>query len=498
MPEHLLAIDQGTSSTKCLLVDAAGRVTASGSAPLGERHPAPGWVDQNADELWGSVRSAVAACLDGHDPKSVAGVAISSQRESCVIWDRRSGAALTPMLSWQDQRTTALCDRIRAGGDGALVRDRSGLPLDPMFSAAKARWLLDELPGGQERARDGEICIGTVDAWLLSRFGGEVVIEAGNASRTQLLNTRAAVWDSDLLDVFGVPQAALPRVVPSIGPFPAIRDLAPLADGVPVLAVMGDSHAALFGHGAFSPGDIKATYGTGSSVMGLIDDVGRLDPGLCLTIAWSIDRPAFAAEGNIRATGATLRWLANIFGISSAELADLAATADSHGVSLVPAFNGLGAPWWDTDAVGLLDGLTLATSKPTIARAALESIPQQITDVLEAIDRSVGRVRELFVDGGPTRNDILMQIQADLAGRPVVRSEMAEMSALGVAHLAGLRAGLWSWKQLAGFGRDGTTFAPKATDDARQAARGHWGAAVARARFRPANQGVPRKREVRK
>lgn len=485
MPDLLLAIDQGTSSTKCLLVDGAGQVVANGSASLGESHPAPGWVDQDPDELWASVRGAVADCLDGQDAKSVVGIAISSQRESCVIWDRGTGAALTPMLSWQDQRTTSLCDRIRDGGDASLVRDRSGLPLDPMFSAAKARWLLDELPGGQQRADRGEICIGTVDAWLLSRFGGEAVIEAGNASRTQLLNTRAAAWDSDLLDLFGIPEAALPRVVPSIGPFPTVRDLAPLPDGVPVLAVMGDSHAALFGHGAFKPGDIKATYGTGSSVMGLIDDVSRLDPGLCLTIAWSIDQPAFAAEGNIRATGATLRWLADVFGISSAELADLAATADSHGVSLVPAFNGLGAPWWDTDAVGLLDGLTLATSKPTIARAALESIPQQITDVLEAIDRSVGRVRELFVDGGPTRNDMLMQIQADLAGRRVVRSETAELSALGVAHLAGLRAGLWSWKQLAGFNRDGTTFAPQASDDARHTARTHWGAAVARARYRP-------------
>ena len=485
MPEHLLAIDQGTSSTKCLLVDGAGHIAAVGSAPLGERHPSPGWVDQDADELWGSVRAAVAACLDGQDPKSVVGVAISSQRESCVIWDRRTGAALTPMLSWQDQRTTPLCDRIRAGGAGSLVRDRSGLPLDPMFSAAKARWLLDELPGGQERARQGEICIGTVDAWLLSRFGGEAVIEAGNASRTQLLNTRAAGWDSDLLDLFSVPEAALPRVVPSIGPFPTIRDLAPLADGVPVLAVMGDSHAALFGHGAFSPGDIKATYGTGSSVMGLIDNVARLDPGLCLTIAWSIDQPAFAAEGNIRATGATLRWLAEIFGVTSADLADLAAPANSDGVSLIPAFNGLGAPWWDTEAVGLLSGLTLATSRQAIARAALESIPHQVTDVLDAIDRSVGRVRELFVDGGPTRNDVLMQIQADLAARPVIRSETAELSALGVAHLAGLQAGLWSWEQLAAFERDGTTFESRATADGREAARSAWAGALARARFRP-------------
>jgi glycerol kinase len=391
---------------------------------------------------------------------------------------------LTPVLSWQDQRTTALCDRIRGEGHGPLVRDRSGLPLDPMFSAAKARWLLDEMACGQERARQGNICIGTVDAWLLSRFGGAPVIEAGNASRTQLLNTRVAAWDNDLLDLFDVPEAALPRIVPSIGPFPSVRGLSPLPDGVPVLAVMGDSHAALFGHGARSPGEIKATYGTGSSVMGLIDDVARLDPGLCLTIAWSIDRPAFAAEGNIRATGATLRWVADVFGITSAELADLAASAESHGVSLIPAFNGLGAPWWDTEAVGLLSGLTLATSRQAIARAALESIPHQVADVLDAIDRSVGRVRELFVDGGPTRNDALMQAQADLAGRTVIRSDTAELSALGAAHLAGLQAGLWSWERLAAFGRDGTSFEPGATSGAREAARAQWAGALARARFR--------------
>ena len=482
MPEHILAIDQGTSSTKCLLVDGKGDVVARGSAPLGESHPKPGWVEQDADELWGSVRRAVAACLSDHDPRSVAGIGISNQRESCVVWDRRSGKALAPMLSWQDQRTAALCDGMRSEETEAFVRRTSGLPLDPMFTALKARWLLDTLDPGRQRAEAGDICIGTVDSWILSRFSSKPVIEAGNASRTQLLDTRAVTWAPALLDLFQIPEAALPRVARSTGPFPAARGLDPLPDGVPVLAVMGDSHAALFAHGAFSPGQIKATYGTGSSVMGLVDDVARLDPGLCLTIAWSVDAPAFAAEGNIRAAGSTLRWLSGVFGMTPAELAEMAETARSDGVMLVPGFNGLGAPWWDRSAVGLLSGFTLGTSREAIARAALESIPHQVSDVVEAIDRSVGHVRELYADGGPTRNDTLMRIQADLAGRPVVRSETAELSALGAAHLAGLQAGIWSWADLAGMSRDGRRFDPSIEDPERNAQRKRWREAVQRAR----------------
>lgn len=482
---HLLAIDQGTSSTKCLLVDEAGRIVASGAAPLVEHHPRPGWVEQDAEALWESVRGAVAGCLAGQDAATVAGVGLSSQRESCVIWDRRTGVALTPVLSWQDQRTAALCDRLHQAGHGALVRARSGLPLDPMFTAAKARWLLDALPDGQARAERGEVCIGTVDAFVLSRFGGEAVIEAGNASRTQLLDTRSAQWDADLLDLFAIPAAALPRVVSSLGPFPKVRGLSPIVDGTPVLAVMGDSHAALFGHGAFLPGGVKATYGTGSSVMGLIDDVTRLDPSLCLTIAWALDRPVHAAEGNIRATGATLRWLSDLLGIEPAELAGLAAGADNDGVAIIPGFNGLGAPWWDAEAVGLIAGLTLSTTRRSLARAALESIPHQIVDVLEAVDRSIGRVTELHVDGGPSRNDLLVQVQADLAARPVVRSETAELSALGVAHLAGIAAGFWSFETLAAMAREGTRFVPRDDSAGRDAARRQWANALARARLRP-------------
>ena len=333
MPSSLiLAIDQGTSSTKALLVDARGEVVGRAQAPVSLATPEPGWVQQDANEIWGSVQRAASEALDLETAKRVVSVGFSTQRESCVIWDRRTGEALTPVLSWQDQRTEPTCAALRGAGYGATIRRRSGLPLDPMFSAAKARWLLDRLPHGQARAKAGEICIGTIDAFLLSRFRGEAVVEAGNASRTQLFDVVGAKWDDDLLTIFDIPRAALPRVVASTGPFPKARGLSPLPDGVPIGAVLADSHSALFAHGAFAPGPVKATQGTGSSIMGLVDRAAVRDgdagaPGVCLTLAWRLDQPMLAYEGNIRSAGSTLIWAAELLGISTRELADLAATA---------------------------------------------------------------------------------------------------------------------------------------------------------------------------
>ncbi len=483
MPGPLvLAIDQGTSATKCALVDAAGAIVGRGAAALGEAHPRPGWVEQDAEEIWASVRAAVVRCLDGHDAGRVAAVGLSTQRESMALWERSSGAPLAPLLSWQDSRTAGMCDGMRSQGCEPMVRERSGLPLDPMFSAAKARWLLDAHDPGRARARAGELCLGTVDSWLLSRLGGEHLIEAGNASRTQLLNVIDAAWDDGLLALFDVPRAALPRVVASDGPFPAARGLAPLPDGVPVRAVMGDSHAALFAHGARAPGQVKATYGTGSSVMGLLARPGDLDPGLCLTIAWQLgERAQFAAEGNIRASGSTLRWLGELFGQTPDALAELGARSDSRGVALVPGFTGLGAPWWDRNAVGLIAGLRLDTSLADLAHAALQAIVQQVADVLDAMRRGAD-VTALFADGGPSRSDALMRMQADALGVPVIRARDAELSALGGAHRAGLGAGRWSSHGRAGLARPRNAFEPSVDMAARAAARAQWATAVARAR----------------
>lgn len=481
----ILAIDQGTSATKCVLVDGAGTIVARGTAPLGEAHPSPGWVEQDARELWASVQAAAARCLDGIDPRRVAAIGLSNQRESLVLWDRTSGEPLGPLLSWQDQRTAADCDALRSADTEALVRGRSGLPLDPMFSAAKARWLLDAYDPDRSRSRAGALCLGTVDSWLLSRFGGEHLIEVGNAARTQLLNVAAVDWDDDLLALFAVPRAALPRVVGSTGPFPSARSLAPLPDGVPVLGVMGDSHAALFAHGARHAGQVKATYGTGSSVMGLLAGPKNLDAGMCLTIAWQTDRPCYAAEGNIRASGSSLRWLAQLFGRTPEDLSALGAASSAAGVVLVPGFTGLGAPYWDRNAVGLLANLRLDTGVAQLARAALDAMVEQVADVVAALERTTGPIVALHADGGPSRSDAVMQMQADALERPILRARDAELSALGVAHMAGLSAGIWSERALAALPRAIDRFEPRTTPDARAAARTQWQRAVARARSAP-------------
>lgn len=485
----VLAIDQGTSSTKCLLVDNAGAVVARGQAPLRESHPQPGWVEQDAGEIWQSIRTAVAACVTPEQARAVVAAGISTQRESCLLWDRKTGAPLSPVLSWQDQRTAALAQAIGTPEALARVRQVSGLPLDPMFSALKLRWLLDQVDPDRTKSRAGDIRIGTIDGWLLSRLSDDHLIEAGNASRTQLLDVVKGRWDEGLLELFGVPAETLPRLTASSGPFPSLRGLAPLPDGIPLLAVMADSHAALFAHGAIRPGEAKATQGTGSSVMGLIADGTALDPGLCLTIAWAIDgvgpeRLALAAEGNIRAAGSTLRWVAGILGVDTDELARLA-NATPSSIALVPGFTGLGAPWWDAEAVGLLTGITLGTDRNAIARAAIDSIAHQIADVVEALERSGSPVHRLHVDGGPTRNDQLMQMEADMIGWPVLRGHTAELSALGVAHLAGLKAGFWDAGALAGLDRPRDVFEPSMRPAERQAERRRWLDAVARSRFRP-------------
>jgi glycerol kinase len=484
----LLAIDQGTSSTKCLVVDDRAEVVGRAQAPVSLATPQPGWVDQDADEIWASVRTAVSEALDAATAKRVVSVGLSTQRESCVIWDRRSGKALTPVLSWQDQRTESVCQALRGAGHGAVILRKSGLPLDPMFSAAKARWLLDRLPSGQAHAETGELCIGTIDAFLLSRFGGEPLVEAGNASRTQVFNVAKAEWDEELLSIFGIPAAAMPRVVTSTGPFPAVRGLAPLPDGVPVGAVMADSHSALFAHGAFEPGPVKATHGTGSSVMGLLDraatrDGEALGPGVCLTLAWQIDEPVLAFEGNIRSAGSTLIWAAELLGVDTQELARLAATApDSRGVYLVPAFGGLGAPWWDASAVGIVSGVTFGVTRAPLARAALDSIAHQIADVIDAVRTSGAPVDRLLVDGGPTRNDQLMQFEADMVAVPVERTGVAELSAMGVACLAGVSAGLFTLEGLRRLERGGQAFKPSLAPKERLRERGAWARAVARSR----------------
>lgn len=484
----VLAIDQGTSATKALLVDGSGAVVATATAPLGTAHPRPGWVEQDPDEIWRGVRTATAACVDADAAGRVVAVGLSTQRESLVLWDRTTGRPLGPLISWQDRRTAAPCARLLADGVGPLVTAVSGLPLDPMFSALKAQWLLDRYDPDRRRSLAGELCLGTVDSWLLSRFAGSDrhVAEIGNASRTQLLDVAAGRWDARLLDVFGVPVEVLGVLTASTGPFPAATNLAPLPDGVPVLGVLGDSHAALFAHAGWRPGVVKATYGTGSSVMAVLGGPAPTRPGLCRTVGWQLtgQPPTLALEGNIRSSGRTLTWLADLFATTAeALLAEAAASAD--GVHLVPAFGGLGAPWWDADAVATVSGLTLGTGRPALARAAIESVAFQVEDVVVAVEAVTGPIDTLLADGGLTRSAMVMQAQADLSGRQVRRADEHDLSALGAAQLAGLGAGLWTHADLDARARAGTVFTPNTSPEDRTARRAGWHAALARARNQP-------------
>jgi glycerol kinase len=481
----VVAVDQGTSATKVVVVDVHGRVVGRSAVPVGRADPRPGWVEQDPAEIRDSVAAAVTAALAGLDA-DVRGVGLSNQRESAVIWDRRTGEPLGPVLGWQDRRTAPRAAALQ--GDVERIRASTGLPLDPMFSALKLGWLLDEADA-HDAARRGDVAVGTIDSWLLHTLTGEHRIEAGNAARTQLLALDTLAWDPALLDLFGVPAACLPEVVRSDAPSAPIRTVPALGGDVRVHGVLGDSHAALYAHGVRGPGPVKATHGTGSSIMGLLGpEAGApIADGLVRTLAWLADEPAFAFEGTILSSGATVLWLAQVLDLDPGRLGELAATVDdSHGVDLVPAFAGLGAPWWDDAAVAVLSGFGLGTTPAHLARAAVESIALQTEDLLDAVEARLGvPVSVLLADGGPTRNDALMQLQADLGRRAVERSDVAELSATGAAHLAGVSCGLWTADECARLPRERTSFAPAPDADRAAARRERWRGAVARARLRP-------------
>lgn len=467
----VLAVDQGTSSTKALLVS-EGSIIARASVAIVQQHPQAGWVEQNPTELLDSVYAVVEQLRVNYDGQIVT-IGLSTQRESALAWDTITGEPLSPVIGWQDRRTAR---RARTLAESAqTVRSISGLPLDPMFSALKFEWILDQIDPERTLARAGKIALGTVDSWLLYKLTGEHRIEIGNASRTQLLDLKTGQWSEQLLALFNIPRAALPRVVDS----DAISAHKVL--GMPLGAVLGDSHAALYAHGVRKPGDVKVTYGTGSSVMGL-SDVLTDGPGLVGTIAWGIGgQRSKAFEGNILSTGATVKWLAELFNMSPDELADHARSAtSSSGLDIVPAFHGLGAPWWDEQATGIISGLQLGSGIGQLARAAFESIALQIDDVLCAAERETGvALGTVLVDGGPSRNDWLMQLQADLARRTFLRHDGTDLSALGVASLAARTLGL-GWEESPSR-PPRTEFLPAPMAD-RDVRRGRWDEAVARAR----------------
>jgi glycerol kinase len=443
MRESVLAIDQGTTSSKALLIDPTTlEVLASAARVLAVTSPRPGWVEQDPTRVWESVRESAAEVLAKRPDVRAVAVAISNQRESVVMWDGPTGLPIGPLVSWQDQRGVDLCRRLSTPDNVALVDQRTGLELNAMYSAAKMRWLVDQAKG-----RDG-VRIGTVDAWLLDRLTGgrTYAIEAGNASRTLLFDIAKLSWDSDLCSLFGVPESVLPEVRPSSGPWGTTRGVSGIPDGLPILAILGDSHAALFGHWALAPDYAaagKATYGTGSSIMVPAHGVGERRSGVSLTLAWLLDEPLWAYEANILYSGSGMDWLGKILGVAGGRgLSELAAgTTDSAGAVFVPALNGLGAPWWEPDAVGTLTGLTFRTERSDLARAGLESVAHQVCDVLDTMDpgKELGL---LHVGGGATASDLLMQVQANLLGRELLVAAVTDISPLGVGALAGVGLGI--------------------------------------------------------
>jgi len=441
----VLALDQGTTNTKALLVDSAtGAVLASAARPVGITFPAPGWVEQDAAQLRDATLDAARECLEQRPDVHVDGISISSQRESVVIWDRRTGEPVGPVLGWQDARTAERCAALVADrpGAAATVRDRTGLTLDAMYSAPKMRAALDQ--AAAHGADLAHVAVGTVDSWLLWSLTGDHLTELGNASRTLLLGLETCTWDDELVDLFGIPAAALPALRGSDGPFGVTREGGALPAGIPVVAVLADSHAAMYEQGCTTPGTGKATYGTGSSVMTPTGSAKGAPTGITTTLAWHVGgQPTYAREGNIVASGSALDWMATTLGApegtsGGAFLTQLAGTvADSGGVSFVPAFSGLGAPYWDRAATGIVVGVSAGTTRAHLARAALEAVAHQVADVVDAVESDgQARIDVLRADGGATRSSLLMQLQADLLGRAVQVGDAPEASALGAATLA--------------------------------------------------------------
>jgi glycerol kinase len=489
---YILALDQGTTSSRAILFDHDGRIRATAQREFRQIFPRTGWVEHDPREIWTSqigvaVEVLAAASLQ---PTDVAAIGITNQRETTVVWDRETGEPVANAIVWQDRRTADACDRLRAEGAEELVREKTGLVIDAYFSGTKLGWILDNVPGARERAAKGKLAFGTVDTWLLWQLtGGRLhVTDATNASRTMLYDIRAQRWDEELLRLLGVPASVLPEVRSSSEVYGEVKTNLGLA-GVKVAGIAGDQQAALFGQMCVSPGLTKNTYGTGCF---MLQNTGERAPAsrhrLVTTVAWRRDgRTEYALEGSVFIAGAVVQWLRDGLGVirSSSDVEALALSVpDNGGVYLVPAFAGLGAPHWDAYARGTLVGLTRGTTAGHVARAALEAIAYQSADLLDAMRKDSGTdLAELRVDGGAARNDLLMQFQADVIGVPVVRPVVTETTALGAAYLAGLAVGYWkSTDETARQWRAERRFEPKMKTGEAAALRARWTRAVERAK----------------
>lgn len=485
---YILALDQGTTSSRAIIFDKSGGIVSIAQKEFKQIFPEPGWVEHNAAEIWSSQLgvAAEAVAKAGLRGTDIAAIGITNQRETTVVWDRHTGKPVYNAIVWQDRRTAAYCDELKAAGHEQMIRERTGLVIDSYFSATKVRWILENVEGAKEKAAKGLLAFGTVDAWLVWNLteGKTHATDITNASRTMLFNIHTQTWDEALLDLFGIPASMLPEVKQSSE---VIANTTPtiFATTIPIAGIAGDQHAALFGQMCTSPGMVKNTYGTGCFMLMNIGERPILSQNnLVTTIAWKIDgKVQYALEGSIFIAGAVVQWLRDGLGIirSSSEVEGLASkVVHNDGVYLVPAFAGLGAPHWDQHARGTLVGMTRGTSAAHIARAALESIAYQTMEVLKAMEADASiSIKELRVDGGATNNNLLMQFQADILGTQVIRPKVTETTAMGAAYLAGLATGFWKdQEEIARQWQVDHSFTPKGKEeDVRKWVRG-WNRAV--------------------
>ncbi len=488
----ILALDQGTTSSRAILFDHDGAVLGTAQKEFPQIFPQPGWVEHDPQEIWTSQISVATEVLGRAHvrPRDVAALGITNQRETTIVWDRETGQPVHNAIVWQDRRTAEHCDRLKAAGHEALVRDRTGLVIDAYFSGTKVAWILDHVEGAREKARAGRLAFGTVDSWLVWKLtsGATHITDVSNASRTMLFNIHTMAWDEDLLRLLDVPASMLPEVRPSSEVYGRVSTTLGLQD-VPIAGIAGDQQAALFGQMCVAPGLTKNTYGTGCFALqntGAAPVTSR--NRLVSTVAWRIgDRTEYALEGSVFIGGAVVQWLRDGLGLiqTSGEVEALAQSVpDNGGVYLVPAFAGLGAPHWDAYARGTIVGITRGTTGAHIARAALESIAYQVGDLLDAVHRDAGiPLSELRVDGGASTNDMLMQFQADVLGVPVVRPAVTETTALGAAYLAGLAVGFWaSPGEISSQWRVDRRFEPSAPRARMDEMKARWQEALSRSR----------------
>ena len=486
-----MAIDEGTTNCKTVLVSKSGRLVSSGSSTVPISYPKPSWVEQDVNKIWQSTLESIENCLATEIDFEIIALGISNQRESILIWDRSTGEPLSPVITWQCRRSAELCNELKIAGNESKVISITGLPLDPMFPATKLKWILDNILSDHKIEN---VCAGTVDSWLIWKLtDGKVhATDCSNASRTQLLNIANGSWDESLCTLFGIPTSILPNVSDSSNIFGNTENVPMVPNGIPIASAIGDSHAALFGSGANEIGDSKITFGTGSSMMTTIPHYMESPQGITTTIAWSINgQITYALEGNILVSASILPWTAKILGIKDVDmLLELAQTVDtSLGVSLVPAHVGLGSPHWNSDARGLICGLTFSTDTAHIARAAAESIALQVFDIYSVMLKSeIKGIKRLFVNGGPSENLFLMKLVADILDHSLLIARESEISACGAAYLAGLTVGFWDkTRDIEALNSPKDEIFPEIDDTARYSILDSWNTALGRVKFKSEN-----------